>query len=405
MALFSYQAYAKDGKKVSGTIDAGTPEAVRQKLGQMNMYPISIEVARESVGALAWLQGLFQGRVTTKDKILFTKQLAVLIRSGVPLLQAVELLIEQFSGKLRSILIDVKDGIREGESLASGLARYPGTFDSIYVQLIRAGEATGKLELILDRLVEFMERRQAVSDKITGALRQPIIQLVIIVAIVAGIMAFVIPPIAETLEQQGSELPAMTQSLVTTSDFFVSYWWLLLIGIGVSVLVFIGWKSTPGGALAVDKLKLRIPIMKYFTRMGAVIQFCRTLGMLTESGVHLSEALDIVVKIVDNKVLASTLEQARDKIIKEGRIADFLEQTNMFPPIAIYLIRTGEQSGNLGGMLLSVAENYEADVKEYADGLADLLNPFMLIVMAVVVVFIIVAIMGAMQPDPEAFMS
>jgi type II secretory pathway component PulF len=405
MALFSYQAYARDGKKVSGMLDASSVEAVRQKLQQMNLYPITVETAREGGGAFASIKSFFQGRVTSKEIILFTKQLAVLMKSGIPLLKAMELMIEQFQGRFKSILIDLKDGLREGESLAAGMSKYPNVFDSIYVQLIRAGEATGKLEMILDRLVEFMERRQEIVSKIKGALRYPMIQLGVVILVVGLLMVFVVPQLSETFQAQGTELPLATQILVNTSEFLVSYLWLILIIVGALGIAFISWKSTKSGALTIDKLKLKLPIVKYFTKMGSVVQFCRTLGMLLDAGVNLSDALDIVVKIVDNKVLATTLEQARDKIVKEGRMAEFLEQTKIFPPIAIYLIKTGEQSGNLGAMLISVAENYETDIKEYADGLADLLNPVMLIIMAAVVGFIIMAIMGAMQLDPEALIS
>ncbi len=396
MALFAYQAFSKEGKKVQGTIDASTVEGAREQLGKMGMYPISIEPAREEVG-VGWgrfLQ-LFRRRVTPKEKILFTKQLAVLLKAGVPLLQALELLIDQFSGRMRTILIDLKDGIKEGQSLAEGLARYPKIFDTTYVQLVRAGEATGKLEIILERLIDFMERREAIVKQVKAALRYPMIQLSVVVLVVIALLTFVLPNLAETFASQGVELPWTTRFLLGLSGILTSYWYIILGLLIILILLFRYWKSTPNGARQWDQFKLKVPMVRYFTQMGAVVQFCRTLGMLVESGVNLAESLDIVVKVIDNRVLANALSKARDKIIKQGRIAEFLKETNIFPPMAIYLINTGEQTGQLDHMLLTVAKNYEDDLVEYSDTLSSLLEPIMLLVMGVVVGFVV---MSVMQP-------
>lgn len=405
MALYFYQAFSRDGKKVSGTLDAPTELAVRDAIQKMGLYPIKIESAREGVGG-TWLQrvGQFFARsVSLKDKILFTKQLAVLLKSGVPLLQALELLIEQFEGRLRSILIDIKDGIKEGQSLADGLKKYPKTFDNIYIQLVRAGEATGKLEVILDRLTSYLERQEEVRRKVRSALQYPLIQLAIIGLVVVALLTFVVPQLAQTFESQGRELPFTTRILMGTSNFITSYWWLLIILTIVAFIAFRYWASTSSGAYTLDRLKLRLPIIKFFSRMGAVAQFSRTLGMLVESGVNLSQSLDIVVNVIDNKVLAASLEQAKDKIIKQGRIAEFLKQTGIFPPIAIYLIKTGEESGKLDYMLLTVAENYEKELADYAESLSTLLEPVMLVVMGIIVGFIVLSVMQPIMQQAEGF--
>jgi len=397
MALFSYQAFSKDGKKVRGTIDAGSLEGAREQITKMGLYPIRIEAALDEVGTglSAVLKSFFMRRVTTKEKILFTKQLAVLLRSGVPLLQALELLIEQFQGRMRSILINLKDGIKEGKSLAEGLQRYPNVFPNIYIQLVKAGEASGKLEVILDRLVSYMERSEAISKRVKAAMRYPMIQLGVVVVVVIALLTFVLPNLAETFASQGAKLPWTTAFLMGLSSFITSYWYILIGGLIIFVVGFRYWKSTPQGAHLLDQLKLKLPIVKFFARTGAIVQFSQTLGMLMESGVNLSEALDIVVNIIDNKILADTLYEARDKIIKQGRIADFLKQTNIFPPIAIYLIQTGEQSGHLDSMLLTVAKNYEDELIEYSDTLSSLLDPIMLLIMGVVVGFVV---MSVIQP-------
>lgn len=396
MALYSYQAYAKDGKKITGTLDAQSQEVALQQISKQGLYPISIQLAKDQSKVTLWSR-LAQRGITLKDKILFTKQLAVLLKSGVPLLQSLELLIEQFEGRLKTIIIAIKDGIKEGKSFADGLSKYPKVFDTIYVQLVRAGEASGKLETILERLVDYMERRAELTKKVKNALSYPLIQLGIVVLIVIALLTFVIPTLTQTFKAQGNKLPVTTQFLITLSDFIRNYYITLIIGIIVLIVIYNYWSRTPSGARTIDKIKLKIPIVSFFTRMGAVVQFSRTLGMLLESGVNLSEALDIVVKIVDNRILKDALSKARDNIIKQGKIAEYLRQTGIFPPIAIYLLKTGEESGQLDFMLLTVAKNYETDLSDYSDALASKLEPIMLLVMAVVVGFVVLSIVQPMM--------
>lgn len=402
MALFSYQAFSKDGKKITGTVDAPSLQAAKEQLSKQGIYPIS--VAPSSLeAAVPWYKRIFQKKITPKDRILFTKQLAVLLKSGVPLLQALELLIEQFEGNLRSILVQIKDQVKEGISFADALKQYPKIFDNIYVQLVRAGEASGKLETILERLTAFMERRAEIRKRIRSALTGPIIQLIAAVVVVSGMLIFVVPTMAENFAESGQELPLPTRMLLAISHLFTRYYLVVIILLIVGIVGFRYWKSTPGGARMIDQIKLKLPIIGYFTRTNAIVQFCYTLGMLLEGGVNLAEALDIVVNIIDNRVLADALREARDKIIKQGKIAQYLKQTGIFPPIATYLISTGEQTGQLDKMLLTVAENYEAELGEYADSLSAKIGPALLIVMAVIVGFIVIALMLPMTQMGEAF--
>lgn len=335
---------------------------------------------------------MFQSKVSLKDKLIFTKQLAVLLRSSVPLLQALDLLDDQFEGQLQNILVSVKDGIKEGGSLAEGLKRYPDVFENTYVQLVKAGEASGKLESILDRLVDYLEAQETMRNKITSAIRGPLIQLGLILTIAFGLMIFVVPKMTQTMTTQGKELPLVTELVMGFSYFVLNYYLLLALMIFGTVTGFLYWKATPEGAYTLDTIKLKLPVIQFFARIGAVVQFCSTLGMLLEAGVRLSEALTIVCDIVDNRVLKNALEQAKENIIKQGKIAQYLKKTQVFPTIAIYLIETGEESGNLDSMLLEVSKNYEKDLSEKADGLSALLQPAMLLIMALVVGTIVIAV-------------
>lgn len=392
MALYAYQGFSKGGKKVKGQIDASSLQQVKDQLTKKNIFVSSIELVSDLTSAMPWYKKLLEKKITLKDKILFTKQLAVLLKSGIPLMQALELLVDQFEGQLRSIIINLKDGIKEGQSLADGLKKYPKIFDNIYVQLVKAGEATGKLEVILFRLTTYLEKRAEIQKKIKGALSYPMIQISIVLLVTFFLLYFVVPKLVGIFKKQGSSLPGPTQFLLSISESLQSHY--IIIGVSAASIVglFLYMKSQEWGKLYLDKIKLKLPLIKYFTKMNAVVQFSRTLGMLLESGVNLSEALDIVCKIINNRVLANSLNKAKDKIIKEGKITQYLKDTGIFPSIAIYLLRTGEQSGELAQMLLLVAENYEEELSDLTDSLSSKIEPLMMIFMAVVVGFIVIAI-------------
>jgi len=391
MALYFYRAFSREGKKVTGYIDASSTAVVKEQLTKQGFFPVSISLSTEGK-KITWWQRIFARGVTVKDKILFTRQLAILLEAGIPLVQALELMSDQFSGQFRSIIITVKDDIKGGKSFADSLKKYPKVFSSIYIQLVRAGEAAGNLEVILNRLVSYMERQEELKKRVTSALTTPIIQLVVAFIVVGFLMIYVVPGMVGAFVKEGKELPLTTEILLSISSFFRNYYILFFIVLALIIAGFLYWKTTPAGARIIDRLKLKIPIIGYFTQMSAITQFCQTLGMLMQSGVNLSESLDIVVKVINNRILADTLKKAKDKIVKQGKIAQYLKQTKIFPPIAIYMISTGEESGQLDTMLLKVAQNYEEDLQKYADRLTDLLGPIMLIIMAAIVGFIVLSV-------------
>lgn len=391
MPLYSYQAFAKDGKKVSGYLDAPSSVFAKEQLVRQGLFPTNISVAKEE-SRIPWYRRIFAGNVKTKEKIILTRQLSVLLKAGIPLLQAVELLADQFTGNLHTILVGIKDDLKEGSSFANALNKYPHVFDKIYVQLVRAGEASGKLEPILDRLIIFYERREELRKRVVGALTYPLIQLIVIVLVVVFLLTAVVPQLATSFAQQGQKLPGPTRIVIGISEFIKSYYIFIIIFLVLLYIAYRYLKSTNKGGRLIDNIKLKLPFVKYFARINAVVQFCQTLGLLIGAGVNLSESLDIVVSIIDNRILADTLNEARDKIIKQGKIAQYLKQTNLFPPIAIYMISTGEESGQLDVMLTTVAHNYEEELGDIADKMTASLGPIMTVVMALIVGFIIAAI-------------
>lgn len=392
MALFTYHALSKDGKRLTGQLDAPTEQAVKEQLSKQGMYPVRIEATTQAGTQRSWKEILVEQPISAKDVIFFTKQLAILLRSSIPLVQSLELLSEQFEGRMRRIIINLKDGIKEGGSLAQGLSAYPKVFENLYVQLVRAGEASGKLEFILDRLTSYLERRLETKKRVSAALRGPLIQLGMVALITVFLLTNVVPKISNLFKKLKGDLPTPTVILMALSNAIQSYYLIIIVFVVVLFFAYKAWHRTPKGKLSVDAIKLKLPIVGYFARTSAVVQFSSTLGMLLEGGVNLAESLDIVCNIVDNQVLAKALREARDKIVKEGKITQYLKQTKIFPAMATYLIKTGEESGQLDQMLLVVAKNYETELNEFTDTLSAQLSPIMLFIMVGVVGFIIFSI-------------
>lgn len=392
MPLYQYESFSRQGNKITGTIDAASPQAAKEILQGQGLMPIKIfEIAGEGEAGFS-LKTLFEKPIDLRTVVLFTKQLSVLLKSAVPLLQAMELLIEQFEGGFRRILIRVKDGLKSGQPFAKELSRYPKVFSNIYIQLVRAGEASGKLDIILMRLTEYLEKSEETRKKVKKAMSYPLIMLSFSILIVVGLLVVLVPKLKTMFESMNKELPLPTQILIFTSDFFTNNFMMLGIMLIASVVLFLYWKSTPSGKYKFDELLLRFPMTAYFSRTKAVVQFSKTLGMLLESGVNLSEALDIVCNIVDNTVLVKQLNLARDKIIKEGKISKYLRETGIFPNIASYMISTGEQSGKLAEMLLTVGEDYDRELSELTESLTAKINPIMTVVMGGIVTFIMLSI-------------
>lgn len=293
MPLYQYTALSRQGTQQTGTLDAPSLDSAKGLLKEKGLMPTQIKEAADASGGSSIMQ-LFERKVDKKAVILFTKQFGVLLRSGVPLLQSLELLTEQFDGQFRRILITIKDNVKSGESFGSELARYPKIFSNVYVQLVKAGEASGKLDQILERLTEYLEKSEATMKKVNKALQTPVMQLSFALLIVSGLLVFVVPKMTDMMTKMGKELPAPTQLLISISDFMSNHFLMLVGIIGSMIVLFSYIKSTPKGAYRLDTLLLQIPMTGYFSRTKAIVQFSKTLGMLLDSGVNLAEALDIV---------------------------------------------------------------------------------------------------------------
>lgn len=392
MPLFRYLSLNKAGKQVSGTLDVASKQQLKDALKSQGLMLVEAQIVEGIVHQTSWWS-LFESGVSFKDKLLFTKQLAVLLKSGIPLLKSIELLLEQFTGKFQRILMTVRDDLKAGLSFAHALEKYPSIFPVFYTQLVQAGELSGNLELVLNRLTTYLEKDEATRKKVSEATSYPLFLLGLAFAIVVGVLVYVVPGMKSMFAKMGSDkLPTPTQLLVDISDFVTDWWILLLIGSVVFGIGFLWWRRTEQGKYHIDLLLLKIPGISFLTKTKAVVQFCKTLGVLLESGAHLSDSLSIVCNIIDNKVLTNELNQAREHIIKEGKIARYLRNTGIFPQIATYMIQTGEESGNLAHMLMTVGNDYEVELDEITEKLVASINPIMMIGMGIIVMWVAAAI-------------
>lgn len=398
MAFFWYQAFSKDGKKITGTLEAANQQVVRERLLSQNLYVISVILKTAEDSETNFLGGIFQQNVNLQDKIFFTKQLAILLKSGIALTDALNLMIDQSPGYMRPMVVKMRDELREGSSFAKVLEFYPKSFPPLYVQLVRAGEASGQMEKVLVRLADFLKQQDEFNKSVSDAVRGPLIQLAMVFIVAIGLLTFIVPKIADAFLSMGNKaLPKITEVVLSMSNFLVNHYIILIVILGLIFISFTAWQQSKSGRYIIDKVKLKIPIVKNFTKKVAIVQFSQTLGLLLESGVNIAEALDIVSQIVSNEILVSELQTARDNIIKQGKVAEYLKKTGLFSSVDIHLIETGEQSGALDTMLIQVGDYNQDNLSQFSKTLTSLLNPLSMLILAAVVGTIIIAVMAPLN--------
>jgi type II secretory pathway component PulF len=395
MAFFLYQAFSKEGRKVDGAIEAQNIQSAKAELVKKGLYPIFVTLENLNEKKIGLIEGFFIPTVSLKDKIFFTKQLVMLLKSGVALTESLNLMVHQTPTYMRSMLEKMRDELKEGESFATVLSYYPKSFSNLYIQLVKAGEASGQMEKVLLRLAIFLEEEAEFNETVNKALQGPLIQLLMVLIVAIGLLTVIVPKLVDVFASMGrKELPLLTTIVIGCSNFIINHYIILAGSILSIILLYTAWSTSTKGKYIIDIFKLKIPMIRYFTRVVSVIQFSQTLGLLLESGVNISEALNIVVQIVDNQVLVNMLKTAKENILKEGRVADYLKKTNLFSLVDIHLINTGEQSGSLDVMLIQVGKYNQDDLRQYSFQLTSILNPMATVLLAVVVGTILIAVMG-----------
>jgi general secretion pathway protein F len=396
MPVFAYKALDQSGKSVEGLKEADSPRTLRAVLRRDNLFLTEVtgekqaKAASPEVSVRRWVGG----RVKADDVAVATRQLAVLVNAGIPLVDALTALVEQVDHeRLKRVLSAVKQRVNEGSSLAEALAQHPKAFSNLYVNMIRAGESSGALDVVLFRLADFTESQARLRSKVLGTLTYPAAMLVIGSVIMGILFTVVIPKITKVFEDTKVVLPWTTRFLIAFSTFVHDYWWALGLLMAAAVYLFLRWRKTPAGRARWDVWVLQAPIFGPLVRQVAVARFSRTLATLLKSGVPLLTSMDIVRNIVGNTRLASVIEEARESIKEGESIAAPLKRSGEFPPLVYHMVAIGEKSGELEEMLGNVANAYDSQVETKIAALTSLLEPIMIVVMGVAVAFIVFSIL------------
>ncbi len=397
MPVFEYKALNTAGKAVQGLREADSPKTLRSTLRREGVFLTEVvgqkqadaQAARE-VNVRRWVLG----RISAQDLAVATRQLAVLVHAGIPLVEALSALVEQVDKeKLKRILGDVRQRVNEGASLGDALAAHPRVFGELYVNMIRAGEHSGALEIVLVRLADFTESQARLRSKILGTMAYPAAMMVIGSIVLGILFTVVIPRVTKIFQDTNATLPWMTRLLIGFTSFVTQWWWVLVLLAAGAVWGFFRWKATPAGRARWHRFVLTVPIFGRLARIIAIGRFARTLSTLLKSGVPLLVSMDIVKNVVGNVRLSEVIEQARDAIREGESIAAPLKRSGEFPPLVYHMVAVGERSGALEEMLANVASAYEDQVETTVTALTSLLEPIMIVAMGGVVAFIVFSVL------------
>lgn len=397
MAVYEYRGIViASGKAAKGVRDADNLKALRAALRKEGILlssavEDSAKAARKGreIDVFAFFK-----RASTGDVAVMTRQLATLVKAGIPLVGAIAALTEQLEKQdLKRIMSAVRERLNEGSSFARALEAYPETFPALYVNMVAAGEASGTLDAVLARLADFMEAQARLKGKVGAALAYPMLMVLIGAGLMGVMMVAVVPKVTSIFQSMDHPLPWYTQGLIAVSGFLSGYWWLLLLMIGGAVYGWRRWVRSKPGALRWDQIKLGLPIFGRLILMIAIARFARTLATLLASGVPLLKAMEITRNVLDNAALEEVVASAAGSIREGETIADPLRRSGKFPPIVTHMIAVGEKSGQLEQMLGSVADSYDAQVEVRVQALTSLLEPLVIVFMGTGVGFIAFAIL------------
>ena len=399
MALYTWSGYTEKGKGTSGMIDASSIREAKLKLRSQGVFVSTI--AEEASGLAHPLKDIsirgILGRVRMEDLTVTTRQLSTLIGASIPLVDSLSALYEQTdSPAMKKTIAQVRDSVNEGLAFADALAQHKRVFPELYVNMVRSGEASGALDVVLLRLAEFMEGQHRLRSRIASAMLYPAFLLGISILVLMYLLTAVVPKVVGMFESMNQVLPLPTRILIAISEFLASTWWIMAIVAVVGVVLLVRWRRTEHGARKFDRFMMGLPIFGSIYRKVSVARFARTLGTLLSSGVPIIESLRIVKTVLQNKIMESAIDDSIAEVMDGSSIAAPLKKSGVFPPILIHMISVGEKSGSLEDMLMKAADAYEGDVETTISGLTSLLEPLMIVIMGAIVGFVVLSILMPM---------
>ena len=403
MSIYNYTAMDAKGREQKGKINAPNEEAVANELRRKGMFPTSIRAAvktksakKKSGGASSMNISLGSGNIKRKDLTVFTRQLAILLGAGLPLIRSLHTLKDQAKNPaVKSVLSKTAETVEGGATFAEALSQHPKSFDKLFLNMVRAGEASGAMEIILDRLAGFMEKAARISGKVKSAMIYPAVILSISLLAVVGLMIFIVPNFSKIFSDllgPKEPLPGPTQMIIAISETLVSRWYLYIGAIVAIIAVYQIAVRIPAGKWGIDWVKYNIPLFGPIVAKSAISRFGRTLGTLMSSGVPVLNSLAIVKETSGNEVVATAIQKVHDAV-KEGEgIAEPLNDTKIFPPMVISMVEVGEETGKLPEMLEKIADTYDEEVDNAVSALTSLIEPLMIVMLAGIVGSIVVAL-------------
>jgi general secretion pathway protein F len=393
--VYEYRALNPAGRTIKGIVDADSSRSARLKLRRNGIYPIELREEAEVQSEKRDFDVLrFFRRIKLQEVAVMVRQLSTLLSAGLPLVESLTAVIEQVPNPaLKKIATQVRERVNEGSSLADALAQHPRIFSPLFVNMTRAGERSGALEIVLERLADFTENQVAFRHKISAAMVYPILMTFVGIGVLGFLLGYVIPTVTQIFEDMKQTLPLPTLILMTLSDGLRRFWWVGVVVLALALLGIDRYSRTESGRFLVDRVKLKAPIFGPLALKIAIARFTRTLAILLKSGVPVLTSMDIVKNVVNNQVLMRIIEEARDNIREGQDIAPPLRRSQLFPPLATHMIAVGEKSGKLEDMLVRVADAFETDVETSVQGLTALIEPLMILFMGSVIGFIALSIL------------
>lgn len=394
MPVYEYQALTDKGKTIKGIIDADSPAQARGRLKAHGKFPIAIEESRKKNTDRKYRNVHLFDRVKSQEIAVVTRQLATLLGAGIPLVQALTSLIEQTSNKvLKNVIAQIKDEVNEGNTLTTAMESHPRYFTSIFVNMVKAGEASGSLDVVLEKLADFSEKQEALRGRLRAALIYPAFMAVIGAGILFVLITYIVPNIAQVFTEMDKVLPLPTQLLIGFSEVLRDKWWLLAIAIFLLVMSVRAIARSGYGRSFLDRFKFRMPIIGSVVHKVLLARFSSTMASLLDSGVGLLPSMQIVRALVNNVHMAAVIDNAIVHIQKGKSMTDALANSEWFPPMFTQMLAVGEQSGQLEIMLHKIAAAYEREVDTAVSGLTALIEPLMIVGMGVAVGFIVLSIL------------
>lgn len=392
MPTFIYRAVDTRGKIIKGKVDSLNQQQAYQMLKEQGIGVINIKPLTQSVFTreIAFLEP----KVKSDNFVVFCRQFATLIQAGIGVADALHVLVQQTEDKtLKKALQQVYNDVRSGTQLSIAFQKLPKIFSTLFINMVRAGEASGNLDEVLEKLASFIEKEHNTSSKIKSALVYPVTVLIIAFFATFILMWKVVPQFVNTFVNMGIELPFTTRMVMGISDFVAEYWYIVLMLPILLFILFQMWGRTTRGRYMIDYAKLKTPVMGKLLQKSAMARFSRTFSSLFAAGVPILQILDIVAKVVDNRVLVNSLEKAKENVRRGQSLATHLKANWAFPPMVTHMISIGEQTGALDSVLIKIADFYEEDVEQMSDRLKSLLEPFMILILTVIVGVIVLAIL------------